>query len=126
MAGPMRANDRARILIVEDDPLIGFDLAVELEHAGFAVVGVAPSVAKALTLFEQHGCDLAILDVNLGRETSAPIASMLAAAHVPFIGVTGYLVDQCPPEFSAVPLLSKPFQTTRLVAELRRQLSTQS
>jgi DNA-binding response OmpR family regulator len=121
----MHLDERPRILIVEDDPLIGFDLAVELEHAGYTIVGVAPTVAKALTLFEQQGCDVAILDVNLGRETSAPIASTLAAAHVPFIGVTGYLVDQCPPEFSSVPLLSKPFQTKRLVAELRRQLSAQ-
>jgi len=27
----MPGHERARILIVEDDPLIGFDLAVELE-----------------------------------------------------------------------------------------------
>ena len=118
----MRAGDKARILIVEDDPLIGFDLAVELEDAGFAVVGVAPTVAKARALFEQHGCDVAILDVNLGRENSAPVATMLAAAQVPFIAVTGYSVDQCPLEFVAAPLLSKPFQTMRLIAELKRQL----
>lgn len=119
----MSRDDKARILIVEDDPLIGLDLAVELERAGFAVVGVAPSVAKALQLFAQQGCDLAILDVNLGRETSAPIASTLADARVPFIGVTGYHIDQCPPEFSRAPVLSKPFQTTRLLAEMNRQLS---
>jgi len=118
----MRGDDKARILIVEDDPLIGFDLAVELQEAGFAVVGVASTVAKALAMFEQHGCDVAILDVNLGRETSAPIATMLAAAKVPFIAVTGYSVDQCPREFVSVPLLSKPFQTVRLIAELKRQL----
>jgi DNA-binding response OmpR family regulator len=118
----MPDSERARILIVEDDPLIGFDLAVELEAHGFAIVGVAPTVAKALALFQDHGCDIAILDVNLGRETSAPIARMLAAAQVPFIAVTGYSIDQCPREFAAVPLLSKPFQTARLVAELRRQM----
>jgi DNA-binding response OmpR family regulator len=118
----MHDGDKVRILIVEDDPLIGFDLAVELEDAGFAVVGVAPTVTKALTLFAQHGCDIAILDVNLGRETSAPIATMLAAAQVPFIAVTGYSVEQCPKEFLSVPLLSKPFQTMRLIAELKRRL----
>jgi DNA-binding response OmpR family regulator len=119
----MHKGDKARILIVEDDPLIGFDLAVELEDVGFAVVGVAPTVAKALALFEQHGCDVAILDVNLGRETSARVATMLAGAQVPFIAVTGYSVDQCPLEFASVPLVSKPFQTVRLIAELNRQLS---
>lgn len=111
-----------RILIVEDDPLIGFDLAVELEAHGFAIVGVAPNVAKALALFQDHGCDVAILDVNLGRETSAAIARTLTEARVPFVAVTGYSIDQCPREFAAAPLLSKPFQTARLVAELKRQM----
>jgi DNA-binding response OmpR family regulator len=118
----MRENRKTRILIVEDDPLIGFDLAVELEQAGFIVVGVAPTVTKALALFQQYGCDIAVLDVNLGQETSAAIATALAQARVPFIAVTGYSTDQCPLEFASVPLLSKPFQTTRLVAELKRQL----
>jgi DNA-binding response OmpR family regulator len=118
----MPDSERPRILIVEDDPLIGFDLAVELEAHGFAIVGVAPTVAKALTLFQDYGCDVAILDVNLGRETSAPIARKLAAAQVPFIAVTGYSIEQCPREFATVPLLSKPFQTARLVAELKRQM----
>lgn len=115
----MPLDDKARILIVEDDPLIGLDLSIELEDAGFAV---APTVVKALTLFRDHGCDLAILDVNLGRETSAPIAATLAAARVPFIAVTGYAIDQCPQEFASAPLLSKPFQTARLLAEMKRHL----
>ena len=118
----MRESKKTRILIVEDDPLIGFDLAVELEQAGFVVVGVASTVAKGLALFQQYGCDIAVLDVNLGRETSANLATTLAAARVPFVAVTGYSTDQCPIEFARVPLLSKPFHTARLVAELRRQL----
>ncbi|MGJ5176163.1 response regulator [Bradyrhizobium oligotrophicum] len=118
----MRIGEKIHILVVEDDPMIGFDLAVELEDAGFAVVGVAPTVAKALDLLERHACDLAVLDVNLGHETSAPIARALVAAGVPFVAVTGYSVDQCPEEFARAPLLSKPFQTARLVAALKRQL----
>jgi len=118
----MSGHKTARILIVEDDPLIGFDLAVELEAHGFAIVGVAPTVAKALALYRQHGCDVAVLDVKLGRETSAEIATTLSTARVPFVAVTGYSVDQCPREFAGMPLLSKPFQTQLLVAELLRQL----
>jgi len=118
----MSVGDKIHILVVEDDPLIGFDLAVELEGAGFTVIGVAPTVDRALYLLERHPCDLAVLDVNLGQETSAPIARALVAADVPFVAVTGYAVDQCPEEFARAPLLSKPFQTSRLVAALRRQL----
>ncbi|WP_315722635.1 MULTISPECIES: response regulator [unclassified Bradyrhizobium] len=118
----MHGGEQTHVLIVEDDPMIGFDLAVELEAAGFVVIGVAPTVDKALYLLERHHCDLAVLDVNLGQETSAPIARALIAADVPFVAVTGYSVDQCPEEFAAAPLLSKPFQTSRLVAALKRQL----
>ena len=118
----MPVADKINVLIVEDDPMIGFDLSVELEEAGFNVVGVAPTVAKALHLLERQRCDLAVLDVNLGQETSAPIARALIAAGVPFVAVTGYAVDQCPEEFATAPLLSKPFQTARLVATLERQL----
>lgn len=119
----MNDGNKARILIVEDDPLIGLDLSIELEDADFAVVGVAPTVTKALALFNERGCDLAILDVNLGHETSAAIATALAAARVPFIAVTGYSTEQCPPEFATAPLMSKPFQTARLVAEMKRHLA---
>ncbi|WP_083842460.1 response regulator [Bradyrhizobium sp. ORS 375] len=118
----MPGADKINLLIVEDDPMIGFDLSVELEEAGFAIVGVAPTVTKALHLLQRNHCDLAVLDVNLGHETSAPIARALMAAGVPFVAVTGYAVDQCPEEFASAPLLSKPFQTSRLVATLKRQL----
>ncbi|WP_257169530.1 response regulator [Bradyrhizobium sp. SRS-191] len=118
----MPVADKINVLIVEDDPMIGFDLSIELEEAGFAIVGVAPTVSKALHLLQRHRCDLAVLDVNLGLETSAPIARALSAAGVPFVAVTGYSLDQCPEEFATAPLLSKPFQTSRLVATLRRQL----
>ena len=66
-----------RVLVVEDEPLIAFDVADHLRDAGFQVVGPVASVSAALKLLESVGCDLAVLDVNLGRETAAPIADAL-------------------------------------------------
>jgi DNA-binding response OmpR family regulator len=116
-------DDMARVLIVEDDPVVGLDIAEELEENGFAVVGVAPSVSQALDIFSVHGCDVAVLDVNLGDETSAPVAALLADKGIPFVAVTGYSVDQCPAEFATVPLLRKPYRTDSLVAAINRQLA---
>ena len=65
-----------RVLVVEDDGLLALDIANQLTDAGLEVVGPATSVAKALELLET-GCDVALLDVNLGKETAEPVAYKL-------------------------------------------------
>jgi DNA-binding response OmpR family regulator len=109
-----------RVLVVEDEPLIAFDVADHLREAGFEIVGPAGSVAAALKLLETQGCDLAVLDVNLGRETAAPIAEALSARSLPFLALSGYSSDQFPEGFKHAPMLTKPVDPKRLLAELRR------
>ena len=111
-----------RILVVEDEPLIAFDVADHLTEAGFEVVGPVASVAAALRLLESKGCDMAVLDVNLGRETAAPIAEALTAKSLPFLALSGYSVDQLPDHFQCVAVLTKPVDPKKLVAELCRGL----
>ena len=41
-----------RVLVVEDEPLIAFDVADHLREAGFEVIGPAASVSAALKLLE--------------------------------------------------------------------------
>jgi DNA-binding response OmpR family regulator len=62
-----------RVLVVEDEFMIGLDIGQQLAGAGFEVVGPALSVAKALRFVAEPGCDVAVLDVNLGSETSEPV-----------------------------------------------------
>ncbi len=111
-----------RVLVVEDEPLIAFDVADHLRDAGFEVVGPAASVSAALRLIESQGCDLAVLDVNLGRETAAPIAEVLNTKSLPFIALSGYSSDQLPEIFQRAPLLTKPVDSKKLVSVLRRCL----
>ena len=54
------------MLVVEDDAIIGFDIANQLTEAGLEVVGPVGSVKMALALIVQPGCTAAVLDVNLG------------------------------------------------------------
>ncbi len=112
------SNSRGRILVVEDEPLIGMELADALEHAGFTVLGPVTSSADALALVAKHGCDGAVLDVNLGRETSERLALKFAAEGVPFVTLTGYAADQLPAPFQRAPSLTKPVRIESLVAEL--------
>jgi DNA-binding response OmpR family regulator len=116
----------ARVLVVEDEPLIAFDVADHLREAGFEVVGPAASVSAALKLIESQGCDLAVLDVNLGRETAAPIAAFLSAKSLPFIALSGYSSDQLPEIFRGAPMLTKPVDAKKLVHVLRSCLEGRS
>lgn len=109
-----------RVLVVEDDALIALDIARQLEDAGFRVVGPAVSVSRALRLMQDQGCDIAVLDVNLGRnETSVPVARELRARSTPFIVLSGYMREQHPAELQGAPVLSKPASPSELVAMLR-------
>jgi len=108
-----------RVLVVEDDGLLALDIADHLTNAGLEVIGPATSVAKALELLES-GCDVAVLDVNLGKETSEAVAYKLRALGTPFAVMSGYSKEQHPPGFQGAPVLSKPTRADDLVAVLRR------
>jgi DNA-binding response OmpR family regulator len=108
----------SRVLIVEDEFFIALDIGQQLADAGFEVVGPAPSVAKALSLATEPGCDVAILDVNLGSETSEPVAQRLRESDKPFVVLSGYS-DTRLPWFGGAPVLSKPLRMQDLIAALR-------
>jgi len=87
-----------------------------------STTGVAATVGQALDLFNRHGCDIAVLDINLGDETASPIAQLLTEKEVPFVAVTGYSRDQVPPEFSDATVLTKPVRVEQLVSEIRARV----
>jgi DNA-binding response OmpR family regulator len=107
-----------KVLVVEDDALLGLDIAQQLTNAGLEVVGPAISVAKALRLIVEKGCDVAVLDVNLGTETAEPVALELKARRTPFVVLSGYSSEQRPLGLRDAPALSKPTRPEDLVAML--------
>lgn len=114
-------HGRSRVLIVEDEALPAMELASLLSDAGFDVVGPAASVRTALRCLEESaGCDAALLDVNLGSETSEPIARKLIAAKIPFLAISGYSGDQLPAIFAGIRFLPKPLDHARLLDEINR------
>ena len=108
-----------RALIVEDEPLLALEVADYLTEAGFEVIGPATSVARALILIAESGCDVAVLDVHLGKEHSEPVAIALKARGTPFIVVSGNSRDHYPIGFKDAPSLSKPVNPATLVSLLR-------
>ena len=119
---PAQATGRRRVLVVEDEPLIAMDIARTLSEAGYDVIGPANSVAQALALIAQSGCNAAVLDTNLGAETAEPVARELIRRGLPFIASSGYAREQQPEIMRTVPLLSKPLKPDVLIAEIVRCL----
>lgn len=109
-----------RILIVEDEALIAIELAELIDQRGYEVIGPAASVQAALDHLDRTGCDGAILDVNLGRETSEPVAQRLKQLGTPFTVVSGYARDQLPPSMRDATLVGKPVSPDMLLSEIGR------
>lgn len=106
---------RARVLIVEDEPLIAEDLRTVLVEAGLKVSGMASKVAKALSLIETVGCDAAIVDANLAGASASPVTAALSARGLPFVVLSGYTREQLQSEFSGGFYIQKPYRLAEVI-----------
>ncbi len=111
-----------RVLVLEDEPVIGFAIEDMLETLGCEVAGIAFYIDDALKLLDAHEFDLAVLDVNIHGASSYPVADALAGRGVPFVFATGYGHMVRPERFAAVPTITKPYG----MAELRQALEALS
>ncbi len=112
-----------RVLVVEDQMLIAMDLEQMLGDHGATDVITAGSTAEALDKLRGVTPDVAILDVNLGSETSARVAEELTRRGVPFAFATGYSDrSMISAQFSAAPVVRKPYEATAIVNQIARLL----
>ena len=115
---PERLRD-LKVLLVEDEAILSMVFEEVLGDAGARVLGPAATVEEALDLIEaamaDGGLDVAVLDVNLGGETAAPVANRLARLAVPFLVATGYDGNGGLGHHQ-VPTLRKPFSLEDLLA----------
>ncbi len=93
-----KLSDPVKVLIVEDEPLIAWDLLSAVEEAGGAVIGPAATVRSALELAQAQLIDAAILDHSLIDGHSGPVLDALRERAVPVVMHTG---EQLPPELLA-------------------------
>jgi light-regulated signal transduction histidine kinase (bacteriophytochrome) len=78
-----------RVLLVEDSLIIALDAEDILTRLG-AEVMTASSVESGLEIIDNNPPTLAVLDINLGDQTSFTVADRLAEMGTPFIFATGY------------------------------------
>jgi len=98
------------VLLVEDSMIIAMDAEEMLLSLGANSVQVGNDVQEALRLLDLEVPTFALLDVNLGDETSFPIADRLRDAGVLYVFATGYGEEgDFPPEHCDAVVLKKPY-----------------
>ena len=116
-----------RVLLVEDELLVGMELESLLQRQGCAVLGPASTVDRALVLLEHEQPDAALLDLNLNGQPASALAVALKTRGVPFVLVTGYGEAQSSePELQGAPRVDKPVNYHALVRALAHVLEAAS
>src|SRR3954462_2856905 len=97
-----------RIVVVEDEPLIAFDIEHMLGEAGYEVVATVDNLADVTRLIGEEAIDLILSDIKLrGDGDGMDVARAAAAKSVPVLFVSG----NCPFEAQTlgVGCLTKPY-----------------
>ncbi|WP_293292711.1 hypothetical protein [Oricola sp.] len=96
------------ILLLDDDPIIAMDAAMEIEDHGHKC-HIAYDLASAFDLLNEVNPDAALLDFDLGGHTSLPIAVELHEQGLPFAFVTGREVGELSSKLGTTPqVFTKP------------------
>ncbi|RVT81705.1 GAF domain-containing protein [Rhodobacteraceae bacterium CCMM004] len=98
------------VMVVEDNMIIAIDATDMLTQLGAAHVFSVSNLDGAMRTIAQHEIVFALVDVNLGTETSLPAVEALVAKGVPVVIATGYGADGGAIQgFPPVPVLRKPY-----------------
>ncbi len=113
------------VLIIEDEPLVAFDLREIVEGLGHSIVGVARTHAQAVAAIAVSRPGLILADIQLADRSSGieAVNEILGSLSTPVIFVTAYperFLNGEPPEPAF--LIAKPFSVDGLKAVISQAL----
>ena len=111
----------AKILIVDDEPLIAMLVEAWIVDMGHEPVGPAASLREAMALIDKP-FDAAVVDLTLGAESGRPVAEALAAKGAPFLYATGQAETQLDDLPAAAGVLLKPYSFEAFEAAVQAML----
>jgi CheY-like chemotaxis protein len=116
---------RARILIIEDEPIIAMDIEMIVRDLGHDVVAVATTHVEAVAEAQKHQPGLVLADIQLADNSSGieAVQEILSEVKLPVIFITAFperllTGDRPEPAF----LLTKPYQPATLRAAISQVL----
>ena len=105
------------ILIVEDEPLVAFDVIKAVRAAGARVLA-AGYVESGLYITEHPDLSAAVIDLHLGDGSGTAICRRLRQRAIPFVVYTGYPPMLVAGEWPDVPVISKPARPHQIISAL--------
>lgn len=118
-AAPTALLRDVRVLLVEDEYLILSLLEETMRRSGAIIVGACRTLADALAAAVREDVTAALLDLKLGRESSIPVARLLAARGIPFVFYSGAAdIEAVRAEWPGCTILPKPVRPRTLVGAL--------
>jgi CheY-like chemotaxis protein len=112
-----------RVLIVEDDALLGVYLAELLIGMGHEICAIEATEADAVSAAAQRGPDLMIVDARLHDGSGvAAVEEILRKGFVPHVFVSGDISSIRSSRPGAV-VLQKPFRESDLARAIQRALA---
>ncbi len=125
------ADERTKIVIVEDEMIIGAKISMYLIELGYEVTGIIPSSEEVLQHLKINEPDILLLDIQLkGKMDGVELARLLNDEHpIPVIFLTANADDenfQRAKETKPFAFLTKPFKKLDLKRTLELTVSRMS
>ncbi|MFK7769641.1 MAG: HWE histidine kinase domain-containing protein [Mariniblastus sp.] len=107
------------VMLIEDNMVLAMEMERLLLEVGIKEVDAFPNTELATDELERKKFDAAILDINLGDETSFDLGLKLHKLGTPVVFVSGYDSKyELPEQLIRAPRLTKPVNRTELVLAL--------
>lgn len=121
----LAAQPSARVLVIEDEPIIALHITEIVRDAGHDVIGNATRKSEAVALATEHRPDLVLADIQLDDGSTGIEAAqeILESLDVPVVFVTAFperllTGERMEPTY----LVSKPFDPETLVVTMAQAL----
>jgi DNA-binding response OmpR family regulator len=115
-------TETLRILIAEDEILIGMFLAEFLEEMGHQICGIETTEANLVAAADQYRPDLMIVDARLDQgDGVSAVEKILQSGFVPHLFISGDLSGVLARRSDAI-VIQKPFRELDLIQGIQRAL----
>lgn len=111
-------NKKVKILILDDEPIVGERLKISLEHAGFEVDALSSSREAIDRLKEEH-YDILVTDLKMSGPDGIEVLRLAKQLrpHIKPVVITGFATRETAEEAmrsGAVEFIAKPFKLSQL------------
>jgi CheY-like chemotaxis protein len=124
-------NEKPKVMIVEDEEIVSFDLKKTLEKLGYDVTAQASSGVEAIEKAENYKPDVILMDIRLKNELDGIDTAQIISfkRRIPIIYLTSFgneEIKKRAKKTSASAFLLKPFDEEKLKITIDNAISEYS